>query len=1556
MKFKQILFLVFFLFLFSNLFSANYYWVGGSGYWSDIKHWATTSGGSINHLQVPSPTDDVYFDSKSFLTSTDTVIVNVGNAVCRDMDWSGATNVPSFLSTNNFRVYGSLKLISAMKWLLSGSLSFEATSVGKTITTANNLLGGDVVFNGIGGEWILQDSLLMFKYNSSSIIMPSSGILYLNNGHLNTNGKGVVTRQFNSTSTNIRQLTIANSTIRVLNNWQVEGAKLTLNALNSRIIPSNFNHQGEKKTYYDVYFENGGSFNSRSSNYHTVTVTGVLYGYNGGNNKYDSLIMQSGIDPSSFAWMNILNNDTIGVLVAKKLSSIGSGCKIGTAYLYDKSTITGSNVYDTLLFFPGGSYVLASNGTQQVNNHILATGTCTANITIESGTSGVKANLSKSSGTVTFNYVSLKDINATGGAAFTANNSANLGNNSGWTINSAASLKLYWVGGAGNWNDPNHWSTQSGGAGGACLPTANDDVYFDSKSFLTSTDTVIVNVGNAVCRDMDWSGATNVPSFLSTNNFRVYGSLKLISAMKWLLSGSLSFEATSVGKTITTANNLLGGDVVFNGIGGEWILQDSLLMFKYNSSSIIMPSSGILYLNNGHLNTNGKGVVTRQFNSTSTNIRQLTIANSTIRVLNNWQVEGAKLTLNALNSRIIPSNFNHQGEKKTYYDVYFENGGSFNSRSSNYHTVTVTGVLYGYNGGNNKYDSLIMQSGIDPSSFAWMNILNNDTIGVLVAKKLSSIGSGCKIGTAYLYDKSTITGSNVYDTLLLFPGGSYYLGANAVQTINDSLSIRGNGCFPITLQSTNAGVQSTISYAKTKIVGDYIEMRDQKAIGGAQFYAGSFSTNVSNNTGWNFNNAPDYKYGLGDDTTFCGILVPFVLSTDNFNGGIAWKWQDGSTNPTYKINQPGKYYVDVMYASTCYIADTINVTVTTDVVLNPTIKIETPATNFCEGTSTTFTAIATDYGNLPVYQWKINGINVGANSAKFTSANLKNADTVTCTITTNSACKVSKSVVSNSIIVTVVTSTPPSVSIAASANNICIGSSVSFTATSANAGVAPTYQWRVNGININETGSIFTSSTLLNNDVISLVMTSNTVCATGGVTNSNGITMIVRDKVIPSVSISTPLTTICEGSSVMIRTNTLNGGTAPKYQWKLNGMNAGTDSIYISTTLKNGDIVTTEMVSNNTCVTTNIAISNSLNFTIINKLVPSVSINASAANICAGASITYTAASANGGTSPFYQWMVNSVNVGTNSNVFSSTQIKNGDIITVRLTSDLSCVTQSTVVSNNITTIVNPLVSPTVKINASSLIICKGTQVDFSLTSTNAGNNPTYQWKINNNNVSSLPSFSSATLSNNDIVSVHLTSNANCLSGNTANDNVTISVPVLNQPVVTAGVIGDFSIEFNWSALSGATRYQVSIDGGNTFTDPSSGPSGTRHNLNGLSPDFPVTIIVKAIGVIPCITSISNPYTARTTINKVLFVANAFTPNGDGKNDYFIVSGTLTDVQLKIFNQWGALLFSSNSQSVGWDGTKDGKPQPAGPYSYYLQAVLRDGTKIVQKGNFTLLR
>jgi hypothetical protein len=70
-----------------NVYSANFYWVGGAGNWNDSQHWSSTSGGSGGY-GVPSLTDNAYFDANSgFTASSNTVTVNVATASCKDMDW-----------------------------------------------------------------------------------------------------------------------------------------------------------------------------------------------------------------------------------------------------------------------------------------------------------------------------------------------------------------------------------------------------------------------------------------------------------------------------------------------------------------------------------------------------------------------------------------------------------------------------------------------------------------------------------------------------------------------------------------------------------------------------------------------------------------------------------------------------------------------------------------------------------------------------------------------------------------------------------------------------------------------------------------------------------------------------------------------------------------------------------------------------------------------------------------------------------------------------------------------------------------------------------------------------------------------------------------------------------------------------------------------------------------------------------------------------------------------------------------------------------------------------
>jgi gliding motility-associated-like protein len=93
------------------------------------------------------------------------------------------------------------------------------------------------------------------------------------------------------------------------------------------------------------------------------------------------------------------------------------------------------------------------------------------------------------------------------------------------------------------------------------------------------------------------------------------------------------------------------------------------------------------------------------------------------------------------------------------------------------------------------------------------------------------------------------------------------------------------------------------------------------------------------------------------------------------------------------------------------------------------------------------------------------------------------------------------------------------------------------------------------------------------------------------------------------------------------------------------------------------------------------------------------------------------------------------------------------------------------------------------------------------------------------------------------------------------------------------------------------------------------------------------------------------------------FLPNTFSPNGDGMNDYFYPRGSgLYNIQsLTIFNRWGQIVFQrknfpANSQTLGWDGTFNGKPAPMDAYVYIAEVICNNAQVVVLHGNVTLVR
>ncbi len=88
-----------------------------------------------------------------------------------------------------------------------------------------------------------------------------------------------------------------------------------------------------------------------------------------------------------------------------------------------------------------------------------------------------------------------------------------------------------------------------------------------------------------------------------------------------------------------------------------------------------------------------------------------------------------------------------------------------------------------------------------------------------------------------------------------------------------------------------------------------------------------------------------------------------------------------------------------------------------------------------------------------------------------------------------------------------------------------------------------------------------------------------------------------------------------------------------------------------------------------------------------------------------------------------------------------------------------------------------------------------------------------------------------------------------------------------------------------------------------------------------------------------------------------IFLPNAFTPNGDGENDILYLRGQIIqEIQLIIYDRWGDKIFETTDSSIGWDGTKNGVPQPSGVFGYYLYVGCLDNNEFYEKGNITLIR
>lgn len=120
-----------------------------------------------------------------------------------------------------------------------------------------------------------------------------------------------------------------------------------------------------------------------------------------------------------------------------------------------------------------------------------------------------------------------------------------------------------------------------------------------------------------------------------------------------------------------------------------------------------------------------------------------------------------------------------------------------------------------------------------------------------------------------------------------------------------------------------------------------------------------------------------------------------------------------------------------------------------------------------------------------------------------------------------------------------------------------------------------------------------------------------------------------------------------------------------------------------------------------------------------------------------------------------------------------------------------------------------------------------------------------------------------------------------------------------------------------------------------------------------------INVLVAAMGRHNCVDSVAIPVEVRPYDPKIM-LPNAFTPNGDGRNDVFMpqlnVDRAFTFLGFDVYNRWGQVLYSTSNINAGWDGSYNGKLQEQGVYYYTIKVRLLNNDIRSFNGELTLLK
>ena len=341
------------------IYGNDYYWVGGSGNWTDINHWRTSSGGTALPSVIPGPTDNVFFDANSGFTSTSKTITLDNTANCHNITFSGSAVAPTLSQSGSqtLNIYGSSEWQTGMSNINVYNIYYRHTGEAKTIKSngvKTGLTSGRLYFEEENSISLLDDFEVLAYY------------FYQNAGTWNTNN---------------HQVTIAST---FMTNYG-SNKPTTLN-LGSSIVYLN--------ATYSVFTTNSALTKVNAGTSHLYFTKSNITSFGYGLSAH-----------ASQSYFDVTFQSTGGV--------ISGGAKYNRVEFKGDGSMYGNNTFKDLLFTAGKTYTLEVARTQTIENWTLGGTPCDVTF-VQSSTPGSRANVDVTAANTKFNFGNLKDINASG--------------------------------------------------------------------------------------------------------------------------------------------------------------------------------------------------------------------------------------------------------------------------------------------------------------------------------------------------------------------------------------------------------------------------------------------------------------------------------------------------------------------------------------------------------------------------------------------------------------------------------------------------------------------------------------------------------------------------------------------------------------------------------------------------------------------------------------------------------------------------------------------------------------------------------------------------------------------------------------------------------------------------------------------------------------------------------------------------------------------------------------------------------------------------------------